>query len=168
MCIRDSFFFKVDDKIESFSTLDRLLPVKFERHIHEGHYRKDQSGWFDRKRMIAKWGNDPEALLGPDCRDLLGAFYYVRTTVLPPPGSNATVCIHTGGKNYQMVINVMRRETIKVPAGEFRTVVIKPKMKFEGVFRQQGDVTIWLTDDQAHIPVLVHSNVFLLGSVNIV
>lgn len=162
------FFFKVVDRIESFSSTDRLLPVRFEKHVHEGHYRKDQSGWFDRKRMIARWGDEPEAPLGPDCRDLLGAFYYVRATVLPAPGTDATVCIHTGGKNYQMIINVLRRETIRVPAGEFKTVVIKPRLKFEGLFRQQGDVTIWLTDDVAHTPVLVQSKVFLLGSVNIV
>jgi len=162
------FFFKVDDRIESFSSVDRLLPVRFEKHLHEGHYRKDQSGWFDRVRMIAKWAGDPEALLGPDCRDLMGAFYYVRATVLPPPGTASTVCIHTGGKNYQMLVNVLRRETIRVPAGEFKTIVIKPQLKFEGIFRQQGEITIWLTDDDAHVPVLVQSKVFLLGSVNIV
>jgi len=63
---------------------------------------------------------------------------------------------------------VVKREKVKVPAGTFNTVCIKPKLKFEGLWRQKGDIHIWLTDDDRRLPVLVTSKVFLLGTVDIV
>lgn len=170
------FFFKVDDRIESLSTRDRLLPIRFEKHIHEGRHHKDLATSFDRKvgHAIYEW-RDKE---GRDhrypypwedgCRDLLGSFYWFRTMDLPPPGREATLCVHADKTNFRLAVKVLRRETIRVPAGEFRTILIKPRLTFEGLFRQKGDVFIWLTDDEARIPVLVQSKVFLLGSVNIV
>jgi hypothetical protein len=170
------FFFKVDDRIESVSTRDRLLPLRFEKHLHEGSHRKDLSMTFDRAAAAATYyWTDKEGRhhaypypLGPDCRDLLGAFYWFRTMELPPVGREVNLCVHTDKTNYPLAVKVLGRETIRVPAGEFHTVLIKPRLNFEGLFRQRGDVLIWMTDDEARIPVLVQSKVFLLGSVNIV
>ena len=161
------FFFKVDDRIESFCTADELLPARFEKHLHEGGYRKDLVATFDRKHHGAMWGTVSVPLTA-DCRDLLGAFYWFRTMALPPPGKEVSVCVHTDKTNFPMGVTILRRETVKVPAGTFQTILIKPFLKFEGLWRQRGDVLIWVTDDAARIPVLVRSKVFLLGSVDVV
>jgi LysM repeat protein len=161
------FFFKVVDTIESWSTEDELLPIRFEKHLREGSYKKDIVATFDRKRMVATWG-DKEGMLEPNARDLLGAFEYFRTIPLPAEGKEAVVGVHTDRKNYELWVQVIKREKVKVPAGEFNTVCIKPKLKFEGLWRQKGDIHIWLTDDERRIPVLVTSKVFMLGTVDIV
>jgi len=161
------FFFKVDDRIESYSTASDLLPVRFEKHLSEGKYRKDKVVTFDRVKMVSRSGDAVEPL-GQNCRDLLGSFFYYRTMPLPGLGKETPLCINSDGKNYEVFTEVLRRERVKVPAGEFNTVLIKPKMKFEGLWRQKGDILIWLTDDARRIPVLVSSKVFLLGSVDIV
>ena len=41
---------------------------------------------------------------------------------------------------------------------------MKPKLKFEGLFRQKGDIEIWLTDDARRIPVMMNGKV-VIGSV---
>ena len=161
------FFFKVDDRIESFCTADELLPARFEKHLHEGGYRKDLVATFDRKAHGATWGH-LQVPLAEDCRDLMGAFYWFRTMALPQPGNEVNVCVHTDKTNFPMGVTILRRETVKVPAGTFKTILIKPRLKFEGLWRQRGDVLIWVTDDAARIPVLVQSQVHLLGSVNVV
>lgn len=161
------FFFKVEDSIESYCTEDDLLPARFEKHLREGRYKKDLVATFDRARHAATWGQ-LDVPLAADCRDLLGAFYYFRTIPLPAAGNETDVCIHTDKTNYPMAITVLRRESVKVPAGEFKTVLIRPRLKFEGLWRQRGDVLIWLTDDAARVPVLVQSKVHLLGSVDVV
>ncbi len=161
------FFFKVNDRIESYTTEDRLLPIRFEKHLSEGKYRKDIIATFDRRKLEAHWG-DKTGAIGPECRDLLGAFFNFRTMPIPAPGRETSVCVHTDNKNYELFINVLRRERIRVPAGDFNTIVIKPKLKFEGLWRQKGDILIWLSDDKRRIPVLVVSKVFLLGSVDVV
>lgn len=161
------FFFKVHDWIESYSTRDALLPQRFEKHLQEGRYKKDIAAEFDLEKMKVKWG-EQAADLEPDTRDLLGAFYYFRTMKLPEMGGKVSVGVHTDKKNYELEVTVLRREVIRVPGGEFRTILIKPRLKFEGLWKQKGDILIWLTDDEARIPVLVVSKVFLLGSVDIV
>jgi hypothetical protein len=160
------FFFKVEDWLESWSLADTLLPVQFEKHLREGRYKKDQVTVFDRERGMAVQGT-VEAKLESDARDLLGAFYHARTLPLPVPGKDLVVKVHADRDNYDLVVNVLRHESVKVPAGEFRTVVIKPRLKSEGLWKQKGDILIWLTDDARRMPVLVTSKVFLLGSVNI-
>ncbi len=161
------FFFKVNDWVESYSTSDTLMPIQYEKHLREGRYKKDVVATFDRERQIATWGGVESPLI-PGCRDILASFYYFRTMRLPKPGEQAAVCVNTNKKNYELIVHVLSREIIRVPAGEFRTVLIKPRLKFEGLFRQRGDVLIWLTDDQARLPVLIKSKVKLLGSVHIV
>jgi hypothetical protein len=44
--------------------------------------------------------------------------------------------------------------------------VVVPELKHEGVFQQKGEVRIWLTDDQRHIPVKIRSKI-AIGSINI-
>lgn len=161
------FFFKVLDTIESWSTEDDLLPIRFEKHLREGSYKKDIVATFDLKKMVATWG-EKTGPLDANCRDLLAAFEYFRTIQLPPDGKEAVVGVHTDRKNYELWVQVIRRERVKVPAGTFNTICIKPKLKFEGLWRSKGDIHIWLTDDERRIPVLVTSKVFLLGTVDIV
>ncbi len=54
---------------------------------------------------------------------------------------------------------MLRNERVRVPAGEFATVVIKPILQSEGIFLKKGEVYIWLTDDEKRIPVMVKSRV---------
>lgn len=161
------FFFKVDDRVESFVTADELYPLQFEKHVLEGNYKKDRIVRFDWKTMETYW-DEKRHPLDPGCRDLLGAFFFYRINPLPLPGKESSLCVNSDGKNYELVTRVVRRERIRVPAGEFDTVVIQPKIKFEGLWRQKGDIFIWLTDDARRIPVMVTSKVFLLGSVDII
>jgi hypothetical protein len=53
---------------------------------------------------------------------------------------------------------------IKTRLGRFKTVVIKPMLKSEGVFDRTGDMLIWLTDDERRIPILMKSKV-RIGSI---
>jgi hypothetical protein len=46
-------------------------------------------------------------------------------------------------------------------------VVVQPFLKYEGIFRQQGDVWIWLTDDEYLMPVLVKSKI-AIGTIDAV
>ena len=43
-----------------------------------------------------------------------------------------------------IVISVVRRERIKVPAGEFDTFVLKPVIKSNGLFSVKSDAEVWV------------------------
>ena len=61
-------------------------------------------------------------------------------------------------------MKVLRREDLKTPLGQFKTVVIQPLLKSEGIFARTGDMLIWLTDDDRRIPVQMKSKV-IVGSI---
>jgi len=54
-----------------------------------------------------------------------------------------------------------------VPAGTFDCIVVEPALKFEGLFQQKGKVTIWLTDDEHRVPVLIKTQI-VIGTIDIV
>jgi hypothetical protein len=62
------------------------------------------------------------------------------------------------------VLQVLRRETVTVPAGTFNTVVVRPVIQTDGLFGEGGQAEVYFTDDARRIPVLVRSRVPVVGS----
>lgn len=56
---------------------------------------------------------------------------------------------------------VMRKESVTTPAGTFRTVVVSSQMNIEseGLFYSPGSLTIWLTDDDQRVPVVIEKRI---------
>jgi hypothetical protein len=79
-------------------------------------------------------------------------------------GTSYYIDIFDCKKLWNTEVKVLRREEIETPLGKFRTVVIKPLLKSEGIFARTGDMYIWLTDDDRRIPVLMKSKV-KIGSI---
>ena len=158
-----STFFTVKDRVESLWSLDRRVPLRFEKHIHEGNYKKDTVIEFDHENGHAVYENGERLEIEKDTQDVLSAFYYIRCNRLEV-GESVHVPNHSDGENYPLEVKVVRREKVKVPAGEFRCVVVEPLLKSAGLFKQEGRLTIWLTDDARKMPVLMKSKV-AVGSI---
>lgn len=158
-----STFFPVKDRVESVWSVDSRLPLRFEKHIREGKYAKDDAMHFDHERGRATYTNGKSFPFPEGSQDVLSAFYFVRSQALPP-GALLIVPNHTDGKNYPLEVKVLRRETVRVPAGTFSCVVVEPLLKSAGLFKQEGSLTLWLTDDERRMPVLMKSKV-AVGSI---
>jgi hypothetical protein len=61
---------------------------------------------------------------------------------------------------------VLRKESVKVPAGRFDAVVIQPIIKAKGIFSEDGRAEIWLSDDDRRIMLQLKSNLSF-GSLNL-
>lgn len=153
-----STFFKVDDLVESWWSVEHRVPLAFEQHIREGRYTKDESIRFDYGDSVAYPSKGQVKELGANPQDILSSFYYVRANELKP-GLVLSVNSHSAGKRNTMEVRVLKRERIKVPAGTFNCVVVEPMLQSAGLFKQKGRLTIWLTDDHRRIPVLMRSKV---------
>ncbi len=158
-----STFFPVHDRVVSIWSPSRRIPLRFEKHIREGKYAKDETIRFDHVREEAVYPDGKRVSIVPGTQDVLSAFYLVRTLALNP-GDVVDVPNHTDGKNHPLQVRVLRRETVEVPAGTFRCVVVEPLLKSAGLFKQEGSLTIWLTDDARRMPVLMKSKV-AVGSI---
>jgi len=64
-----------------------------------------------------------------------------------------------------VVIEVLRREEVRVPAGTFRTVVLRPVIPTSGAFGEDSEAEVYITDDDRRIPVQITASL-KFGSVN--
>jgi hypothetical protein len=62
--------------------------------------------------------------------------------------------------SYKLIVNVIKRETIKVPAGTFKCIVIEPTIEGGDLFTHDEKIWLWLTDDDRKIPVKVGTKLF--------
>jgi hypothetical protein len=160
-----SVFFKVDDKVESFMDVYGLYSLRYDKHIREGKFKTDMSMTFDQDNHLALYYAGRDTFQVPEyVQDVLSAFYFVRTQDLQV-GKSILVDNHTDKKTYPLEVRVLRKEKVKVPAGEFNCVVIEPMLKTPGIFEQKGSLTVWLTDDEVKMPVLMKSKV-IIGSIS--
>jgi hypothetical protein len=160
-----SVFFKVDDKVESFMDAYGLYSLRYDKHIREGKFKTDMSMTFDQDKHLALYYGGRDTFQVPDyVQDVLSAFYFVRTQDLQV-GKSIMVDNHTDKKTYPLEVRVLRKEKVKVPAGEFNCLVVQPMLKTPGIFEQKGSLTVWLTDDEVKMPVLMKSKV-IIGSIS--
>lgn len=162
-----SAFFTVRDVAESFLEVRRLQPLRFEKRLREGDFRAEDVVLFDRDRGVALYPKKGQVVpLAYDAQDILSSLYYVRMMDLRV-GSSVYIENHADKKNYPLEIRVLREERVRVPAGEFSCIVVEPVMRASGLFRHKGKLTVWLTKDAFHVPVLMKSKV-AIGSVSAV
>jgi hypothetical protein len=151
------YFYTVRDTIHSIIDRHTLWPVKFVKRQHEGSYHRDSTYVFDQQsRTISR--NGESFACSVQVHDILSVLYRVRTYPLAV-GQSFEATVYEGGRLYTARINVLRRETIEVPAGTFDCIVAEPILKSDAVFRQKGRLWIWFTNDERHIPVRMTSKI---------
>ncbi len=164
--LSNSFFssiYRVEDEVESIIDADGMFSWSFQKKLREGNYRADKAYEFDQLGHQVIYGKDTIEI-APFAQDALSALYYVRTQPLEV-GKSFFVDSFVDGKNYKMEVKILRKETIKVEAGSFDCVVVEPITQAVGVFKHEGRLTVWLTDDRLKMPVLMKSKV-LVGSIS--
>jgi hypothetical protein len=160
-----SAFFYTRDRIDIYLDVDDYTIWKSEKHLVEGTYTKDEVIYFDPPGRTATRGvKTMRTLANP--RDALGGFYYVRSLDLEV-GKEVEVNYADGKVSKPIVIKVLRKEQVTVPAGTFDTLVIEPVLnETEGIFKQEGQIWIWVTDDEKKMPVILKSKI-AIGNIEV-
>jgi len=150
-------FYPVRDTVLSLIDSRGIYPLKFEKHLHEGGYKASLSAVYDQARHTVST-QDTVLPIEPFTHDVLSAFYYIRTQRLVV-GDTLELAAVSGKKKYSLKVLCHGRETIEVPAGTFKTLIVEPVLKEDGLFKAKGKLTIWVTDDEAHMPVKMQSKI---------
>lgn len=167
-----SVFYTVEDRVESRLAKNPQFighPMNYLLNIREGRHRKNKEVIFDYKNLKAVYidyldKERKEFEVPFTIFDPLSSFYYLRTLTLEV-GRSVYVTVFDSKKVWDVEVQVLRKERIKVPAGVFDTIVVKPLLKSEGIFYWKGDIYIWLTDDERRIPVMLKSKI-KIGFIN--
>ena len=160
-----SWIYKVDDRYETFLDVQGIFPWRFTQRVREGSYSRDFSAWFDQVNQIAYVG-DKEYPIPPYVHDAVSAFYYVRTLDYSKTRVGERMSLQNFFKDttYTLSVKFLGRQRIEVDAGTFDCIIVEPLMKEGGLFKSEGRVLIWLTDDERKIPVKVSTKV-VIGSI---
>ena len=161
-----SWIYKVEDRYLTFIDAEAIAPWKFEQHIREGSYRRDFIAEFDQVKHVAHTteGDHP---IPPYVHDIMSAFYFARTMDFSASkvGDIATLYNFYKDTTYDLGVKFLGRQELEVTAGTFNTVVVEPLVREGGLFKSEGRIVIWLTDDERKIPVRVNTKV-LIGSID--
>ena len=161
-----SFFYKVDDRYETILDKKGIFPWRFTQRIREGKYRNDFAADFDQLSNVAitKAGIYP---VPPYVHDVVSAMFYVRTLDYSKcrPGERIIIQNFFKDTTYQLAVKFLGYQQISVDAGKFNCVLVEPLIREGGLFKSEGRIIIWMTNDDRKIPVKVSTKV-AVGSID--
>ncbi len=160
-----SWIFKVEDRYETMLDKNGLFPWRFSQRIREGSYSRDFEAEFDQRNRVARAGGK-EYPIPPYVHDIVSAFYFARTLDYSTfrPGQKHYLQNFYKDTTYSLAIKFLGYQRIDVDAGKFDCVVVEPLIREGGLFKSEGRIVIWLTNDERKIPVRVSTKV-AIGSI---
>jgi hypothetical protein len=166
-----TWFYKVNDVFESWSDVVNYTSLRFHSDQEEGGNDREKKYEIFPDRAVyvestAKGENATKEQASVDQPLDDGSFLYFIRTVPLEVGQTYTFNRYFRPDRNPVTIKVLRKERIKVPAGEFDAIVIQPIIKTKGIFSEQGEAQVWLMDDPSRIMLQVKSKL-KIGSINL-
>ncbi len=161
-----NMFYRVDNYYETYIDKETIAPWYFRRNIYEGGYERDESFTFDQFRNIAYTDDDKKVSTTNYVQDIISLLYYARTLDVSDVkvGDEFDISFFFSDSVYVTKIIFDGYEKIKTRMGEINTLRFKPKVLTGSVFKQPYPMTLWISDDENKIPVLLESEI-IIGSV---
>ncbi len=157
-----SSFYKVEDRVESIMDATGLFSWRFQKDLREGNYQSNRQYTFDQRDHEVVYKGDTIEI-EPFVQDALSTLYFVRAQPLSV-GKSFFLHNFIDGKKYNLEVKVLKKETVTVDAGTFECFVVEPITQSVGLFKHEGRLKVWLTDDRLRMPVLMKSKV-IVGSI---
>lgn len=161
------WFFKVNDKYETFLDHETLLPLRFIRNVHEGSIKF--FNYINFNQITHKAISTNGTFDVPKCvQDVLSAIYYARNIDYSKyrSGDKIPFSMFLDDKVYELYIRYMGKETIETKYGKFHAIRIAPLLIDGTIFKGGEKMTVWVSDDANHIPLRVDSPI-LVGSIKV-
>ncbi len=161
-----SWIYRVEDRYETSVDVDGVFPWRFSQQIREGKYKRDFQAEFDQIKNVARTteGIFP---IPPYVQDIVSAFYYTRTVDFSGYAVGQLFSMQHFYKDSSrtLAVKFRGRQRIKVDAGTFNCIIVEPMVQEGGLFKSEGRLLVWMTDDERKIPVKVSTKV-VVGSID--
>ncbi|MEO8336751.1 MAG: DUF3108 domain-containing protein [bacterium] len=145
-------FYRVHDRYESWIDVQTLASLRHRQDISEGRYnRKTTYEIYPERATFQKDDEPAEASVANPLDD--GSFIYAVRAARVKVGETRRDDRYFRPDRNPVVLAGLRHDTITVNAGTFATTVVKPSIKANGLFSENGDAQIWFSDDASRIPV---------------
>lgn len=160
------WFFKVNDHYETYMDADDLEALQFKRRVNEGGFVINQDYFFDpdSNKVLTQDNKKFDVPLG--VQDMLSTFYYARNIDYSKAEVDDIFVIPAFVDNEVEYLRVIYKgkETIKTKSGKYKCLKFNPLVLEGRVFKDDDDLSVWITDDDNKIPILIQSKV-IVGSI---
>jgi hypothetical protein len=162
-----NLLFHVSDHFQS--NLDRVkgCTAEFDKQTVEGRRQVNSTlrldytqlkSILDEKNLVTGQSKHVE-LPVPGClTDLLTGVFYLSSQPLEV-GKSFIIPVVDAMHTVPVTMKVEGREEIKTPVGTFKTIRVQPTAD-AGVVKNRGNIWIWYTDDERHLPVQMRARLF--------
>ncbi|MCW3169194.1 DUF3108 domain-containing protein [Chryseobacterium sp. 09-1422] len=157
-------FFKVEDLYESYINMQTELPSYYVRNVKEGGYSQHFQTVFNHdnhtlvltdKKTPANGSKTIKSVKG--VQDMLSCFYFLRSKT-PSELRTGTVFnmnVWIDDEMFPFQLKVVGTENLKTKFGTISALKIIPSVKSGRVFKEKEGVTMWVSNDNNHIPLLL-------------
>lgn len=161
------FFIKIDDRFETYVDRKSLFSWNFIRNIKEGKYRKYENIKFNAHKNLA-FSKKKTTPIPDNIQDIISVIYYARTLDFSDKkiGDTFPLNFFIDDSVYLSVMKYEGKEIIKTAFGKISCLKLKPMVVTGEVFKEKYPLTLWISDDKNHIPILVISGL-KVGSIRL-
>jgi hypothetical protein len=162
-----NLLFHVSDHFQSTYDRNQGCTYEFDRQTVEGKRQLNSTlkldypgakSLFDEKNLVTGKTKHVEVPIPGCLSDVLSGVYYASSQPMAV-GQSFTVPVADGVRTVLVTMKVEGREEVKTPLGTFKTVRVQPTAD-AGVVKNRGNIWIWYTDDERHLPVQMRARLF--------
>tara|TARA_B100000963_G_C22529392_1_gene626872 strand:- start:129 stop:905 length:777 start_codon:yes stop_codon:yes gene_type:complete len=160
------WFFKVNDRYESYFDKSTGRPYKFIRNINEGGHVKNRVIEFDYEEKLA-FVNDlrhktkKTVSITSDIQDMVSAYYYLRDhydTETIKVGHTVKLNMFFDNEIFGFKLKFLGRETVNTKFGNINCLKFRPYVMAGRVFHEEESVTLWVSADNNKIPIKIKAD----------
>jgi hypothetical protein len=159
---------RVDDHYQSWMDVRTLASRRFIQDIHQlRRQRLRQFEMYPEERRYEQVDVDEEFELVSDRPlDDISFVFYARTLPLEV-GERVTLNRYFREHGNPVTLEVLRREVVEVPLGTFEALVIRPIIKSRGLWDEDAEAEVYISDDADRLVLKVSTRMSLLGSLSL-
>jgi hypothetical protein len=150
--------YRVDDVLESWIDTDCFQSLRFVQQLDERGKTRARRFEMYPERLAFTENDKPEQRSAPRPLDDGSFLFFVRTQDLVV-GETYEYAQYFRPDRNPVVVRVIGRERVTVPAGTFDAIVLQPMIRAKGIFSEKGEARIWLTDDASRVMVKMTAKV---------
>jgi hypothetical protein len=160
-----NLLFRVNDRFESYFDRTTGCSSSFAKQLQEGRRQVTSTLRFmggkqvlQEKNLVSGTSKSQEAAIPPCVTDLMSAIFYGGSQPLQP-GTSFHLPVADAMRVVDVTMKAEAREQIVTLAGTFQTIRVQP-IADAGVVKNRGNIWIWYTDDERHMPVQMRARLF--------
>ena len=156
---------RVNDSTMSWFDPVSFTSYRFVQELREPRYSASRLFEIYPERGMFHRRGDAEKPSVADPMDDVSFVYFARSLPLEP-GQCYELRRYFRPESNPVVIRVVKRDTVTVPAGRFPALLLQPEITTSAMFSKDGRAELWLSDDSARVVVQLKTQL-PFGSINL-